>query len=124
MAAGESLRLHQPVPTLLRIALKDVTLASGRKIAKDERIALFFTPANRETGVFGADANEFNPYRVAPPKLQPWGLTFGGGVHMCIGRPLATGMFNRVDDRNGTEGRPTRRSAPPSAILTPTPRSR
>ena len=67
MAASESLRLHQPVPTLLRIALRDVTLSSGRKIAKDERVALFFVPANRETGVFGPDANEFNPYRVAPP---------------------------------------------------------
>jgi cytochrome P450 len=104
MAAMESLRLHQPAPTLLRIALKDVTLASGRKIARDERVALFFVPANRETAVFGADAAEFNPYRVAPPRLSPWGLTFGGGVHTCIGRPLVTGMFNRPDDKSGTEG--------------------
>jgi cytochrome P450 len=104
IAAMESLRLHQPAPTLLRIALKDVTLSSGRKIAKDERVALFFVPANRETSVFGPDANEFNPYREAPPRLSPWGLTFGGGVHMCIGRPLVTGMFNRADDKSGTEG--------------------
>jgi len=104
IAALESLRLHQPAPTLLRIALNDVTLASGRKIAKDERVALFFTPANRETAVFGPDANEFNPYRVAPPRLSPWGLTFGSGVHMCIGRQLVTGMFNRADDKSGTEG--------------------
>lgn len=103
-AAMESLRLHQPVPALLRVATRDVTLASGRKIAKDERVALFFVPANRETGVFGPDAAEFNPYRVAPPRLSPWGLTFGGGVHMCIGRPLVTGMFNRPDDASGTEG--------------------
>lgn len=104
IAAMESLRLHQPAPTLLRIALKDVTLSSGRKIAKDERVALFFVPANRETAVFGPDAAEFNLNRVAPPRLSPWGLTFGGGVHMCIGRPLVTGMFNRPDDKSGTEG--------------------
>ena len=104
MAASESLRLHQPVPTLLRIALRDVTLSSGRKIAKDERVALFFVPANREAVVFGPDANEFNPYRVAPPRLRPWGLTFGGGVHTCIGRPLVTGTSVSVEDKTGTEG--------------------
>ncbi|MBM3347192.1 MAG: cytochrome P450 [Betaproteobacteria bacterium] len=104
IAAMESLRLHQPAPTLLRIALKDVTLSSGRRIARDERVALFFVPANRETAVFGPDAAEFNLNRVAPPRLSPWGLTFGGGVHMCIGRPLVTGMFNRPDDKSGTEG--------------------
>jgi cytochrome P450 len=104
IAAGESLRLHQPAPTLMRIARKDTVLSSGRKIAKDERVALFFTPANRETHVFGPDANKFNPYRAVPAGLQPWGLTFGAGVHMCIGRPLITGMFNRTDDKTGTEG--------------------
>ncbi len=102
-AATESLRLHQPAPTLLRIALEDVTLSSGRQIKKDERVALFFAPANRDER-FGPDPYGFNPYRAAPHGAQAWGLTFGGGVHMCIGRPLVTGMFNRTDDLTGTEG--------------------
>jgi len=103
-AAMESLRLHQPVPTLLRIAASDTELSTGRKVKKGERVALFFVPANRDENLFGEDANEFNPYRKGKPRLSPWGLTFGGGVHTCIGRPLVTGLFSRPDDRTGTEG--------------------
>jgi len=104
LAAMESLRLHQPVPTLLRIAANDVVLSTGRKVKKGERVALFFVPANRDKSLFGSDANEYNPHRQGKPRLSPWGLTFGGGVHTCIGRPLVTGMFSRPDDRTGTEG--------------------
>ena len=103
-AALESLRLHLPVPTLLRIAATDTLLSTGRKVAKGERVALFFVPANRDRTLFGEDADEFNPHREGRPRLSPWGLTFGGGVHTCIGRPLVTGMFSRPDDRTGTEG--------------------
>lgn len=104
LAAVESLRLHQPAPTLLRIASKDTTLASGRQIGEGERVALFFTPANRETKIFGPDANEFNPYRKVPANIRPWGLTFGGGPHLCIGRPLVTGLSTGTGDDSATDG--------------------
>ncbi len=104
LAAEESLRLHQPAPTLLRSAVRDVELDSGRRIAKGERVALFFTPANRDRTVFGEDADAFNPYRTVPDRRRPWGLTFGGGVHLCIGRPLVTGLSSRNDEETGTEG--------------------
>jgi cytochrome P450 len=104
LAAYESLRLHQPAPTLLRIATRDVTLAGGREIASGERVALFFTPANRQTDVFGPDAGQFNLHREKIPARRPWGLTFGGGPHICIGRPLVTGLTSSVDHESGTYG--------------------
>lgn len=97
-AASESLRLHLPAPSLLRIANDDVTLASGRQIKKDERVALLFTPANRDPDVFGSDASEFNPYRHAPDAVKPWAHAFGGGVHTCIGRQLVTGLSRTLDE--------------------------
>ena len=46
-AANESLRLHQPVPALLRIAARDTALeCNGRAFRQGERIALFFSAAS------------------------------------------------------------------------------
>ena len=104
-AASESLRLHQPVPALLRIAMKDVTLkSSGRTFREGERIALFFSAANRDAGLFGKDVEEFNPHRPFSRKPPPWGLTFGAGVHTCIGRALVTGLSRSYDDTDPTLG--------------------
>ena len=102
-AAHEALRLHQPSPALLRIATDDVELGNGKKIAAGERVACLFTPANRDREVFGADAGEFNPYREFGA-VKPWGLTFGGGQHICIGRTLVTGLSARTDNDEGTDG--------------------
>ena len=97
-AAYESLRLHLPSPSLLRIATQDVELASGRRIADGERVALLFTPANRDPEVFGADADGYNLERVVQPPVKPWGLAFGGGRHTCIGRQLVTGLSRTFDE--------------------------
>lgn len=105
LAAGESLRLHQTAPVKLRIATRDVTLASsGRQVAAGEQVALLAPFANLDTDVFGPDALAFNPYRTPPKGVQPWGLTFGAGVHSCLGRSLVTGLMNRADAKSGTEG--------------------
>jgi len=104
-AAIESLRLHQPVPALLRIATKDVTLkCNGRSFRKGERIALFFSAANRDVSLFGQDVEQFNPHRPFSRKPPPWGLTFGAGVHTCIGRALVTGLSRSYDDTDPTLG--------------------
>jgi cytochrome P450 len=104
MAAGESLRLHQTSPVRFRRAVKDLTLSTGRKVAAGEMVALFAPPANVETGMFGADARYFDPYRKTPDGLQPWGMTFGVGAHLCLGRNLVTGIRNKGDDKYGTQG--------------------
>ncbi len=104
-AANESLRLHQPVPALLRVATRDVVLqASGRSFHTGERIALFFSNANRSPELFGEDVDNFDPLRPAGRKPPPWGLTFGSGAHTCIGRALVTGLSQRYDDANPTLG--------------------
>ena len=102
-AAHEALRLHLPSPALLRIANEDVTLSNGKTIAAGERVACLFTPANRDPEVFSPDAREFNPYREVNT-VKPWGLTFGGGEHICIGRTLVTGLSARTDNDEGTNG--------------------
>lgn len=104
-AANESLRLHQPVPALLRVATRDVVLeSSGRSFRKGERIALFFSHANRDPTLFGDDVESFNPLRACGRKPPPWGLSFGSGAHTCIGRALVTGLSQRYDDTNPTLG--------------------
>jgi cytochrome P450 len=101
---GETLRLHQTAPVRFRVAAKDVVLSTGRKVAAGEKLALMNTTANREVDLFGPDAGEFKPYREIPAGLLPWGMTFGGGAHMCCGRSLVTGLQNRSDEKTGTEG--------------------
>ena len=103
LAAYESLRLHVPVHALLRHATEDVELKSGRRIAAGTRVACCFSPANRDRSVFGEDAAEFNPYRVTEA-AKPWGLSFGGGPHMCIGRALVTGLSSATDGSDATAG--------------------
>jgi len=138
-ASNESLRLHQPVPALLRKVTRDTVLAcNGRAFQRGERIALFFSTANRDAALYGADVETFNPLRPFSKKPPPWGLTFGSGAHTCIGRALVTGLSHRYDDAEPTHGtivgvlqalyqavsRSTRRGRPnatPPATTTPLP---
>lgn len=103
-AAAESFRLHQTTPARFRAAARDVTLSSGRKVAAGEMVALHAPPANVSDAVFGPDGRCFNPRRETPAGMQPWGMTFGLGVHSCIGRNLVTGIMNKGDEKHGTHG--------------------
>ena len=53
--------------------------------------------ANRDPGVFGADAATFNPHRAAGRLTNLSGLSFGIGMHACIGRNLAAGTEPRPE---------------------------
>jgi cytochrome P450 len=92
-AAAESLRLHPVLPALSRRAAGPCELRSGRQIAAGERLMLLFSKANQDPRIFGSDAAGFDPYRQdrLEPGTMPWGISFGGGVHMCIGRRMVTG---------------------------------
>ena len=103
-AIGESMRLHQTSPVRFRIASQDVTLSTGRNVKKGEMLALYAPPANLETGLFGEDARYFNPYREVPAGQMPWGMTFGSGIHMCLGRNLVTGIRGKTDTKFGNDG--------------------
>ena len=93
----ESLRLHPASPVAERRPVCPVSLAGGAQATPTDRVVVEMAMANRDTSVFGADADSFNPHRVLPEGIPPWGLTFGTGVHTCLGRDLDGGMQPRAD---------------------------
>jgi cytochrome P450 len=99
-AVSEGLRLHPTVPALLRLALKDITLPSGTKVARGEQLLLDLNAANRDVSVFGPTAAEYDPYRPLPPRTTAYGLAFGDGAHTCLGRQVAVGAGNGSADRD------------------------
>ena len=48
--------------------------------------------ANRDTTRYGEDAARFNPLRQIDKSQWPFGLSFGYGVHACLGRDLDAGV--------------------------------
>lgn len=97
-AAAEALRLHPPVPALMRRAVRDTTLTPGHVVAAGEQVALDLFAANTDPVVFGADADTFEPDRELAAAVKPYGMSFGGGIHSCIGRSLAAGLMSTPDD--------------------------
>ncbi|MBT5582192.1 MAG: cytochrome P450 [Acidimicrobiaceae bacterium] len=91
-ATHETIRLQGSSPTSQRWALEDIELGSGISIAKGDRVTIDLLTANRSTNVYGPDADEFNPDRKLVDGALPWGLSFGQGMHACIGQDLAAGL--------------------------------
>ncbi len=91
-AVHEALRLHPPVPALMRAPLEDVTLRSGRRVRQGEYLALDLNAVNRREDVFGPDPGAFDPYRVPVRRgVHGYGESFGAGAHVCPGRLIAVG---------------------------------
>ncbi|MGO4388695.1 cytochrome P450 [Microvirga sp. 2YAF29] len=88
----ESLRLHPASPVARRKALCPVHLSDQTEVAEGDQVDINIAIANRDPSVFGADAAEFNPYRELPRRVQLHGMSFGAGMHACVGRILAAGM--------------------------------
>jgi cytochrome P450 len=109
-AVSEALRLHPPVPALLRLALDDVVLSTNRPIAAGEALALDLNAANRDADAFGDDADRFDPHRTLTARTHPYGLSFGSGPHTCPGRLVALGggATGKVDRENVNIGVLTR----------------
>jgi len=95
----ESLRLYPASPVAWRRAETDLqlTLATGEcHVAKDQKLVLDLAAANRDVQVFGASAAAFEPGRKLPNGVWPFGLSFGYGVHACLGRDLDGGLPARA----------------------------
>jgi hypothetical protein len=88
----ESLRLHPASPVARRRASGATQIAGHGAVEAGDDVVVDLYRANRDPAVFGADADAFNPYRALPPGVRPWGLTFGYGMHACMGRDLDGGM--------------------------------
>jgi cytochrome P450 len=88
----ETIRLQPSSPTAMRWALADVSLRSGREIPKGDKLVIDLLAVNRDRSVFGDDAEQFNPRRTMAHGVAPWGLSYGSGMHACIGQDLASGV--------------------------------
>lgn len=91
----ESLRLHPASPVAWRKPVCPVHLPTGVEAGVDDRVEIDLWAANRSKDVFGDDADVFNPHRSVAAGTEPFGLTFGTGVHTCLGRDLDGGLVPR-----------------------------
>ena len=91
----ESMRLHPSSPEAWRRAEAEITLADGRVVPEGDKVVVDLQTANRDTSVFGEDAAEFNPLRCVQGRISPAGMSFGGGMHVCLGMNLVAGTVLR-----------------------------
>ncbi len=89
----ESMRLHPSSPEARRTAQADIVLASGEQLHCGDAVVIDLQSANRDTEIFGEDAAVFNPLRQCPARISRTGLSFGGGMHVCLGMNLVAGTM-------------------------------
>jgi cytochrome P450 len=81
-AIEELMRFDSPLQLFERTATEDVEVG-GATVARGQKIAALLGSANRDPAVF-ADADTLDVGRADNPHIS-----FGAGVHFCIGAPLA-----------------------------------
>ncbi len=83
-ALEELIRFDPPLQLFERWVLEDGVEVAGASIPRGAKISMLFGAANRDPRVF-ADPDRFD---VARPNAAEH-IGFGGGIHVCIGAPLA-----------------------------------
>jgi cytochrome P450 len=81
-AVEELLRYDTPAPMFERWVLEDIEL-HGVTIPRGEELALLFASANRDAAAFT------NPDGLVLDRSPNPHLSFGAGIHYCLGAPLA-----------------------------------
>jgi cytochrome P450 len=114
-AVEEFLRYDSSVQLTGRVALEDIDDLGGKRIPKGESVLCLLGSANRDPAVYPdrPDRLDINRANVRP-------LSFGGGIHFCLGAQLArieaeiaiTTLLRRLpelrlDDAENSEWRPT-----------------
>jgi cytochrome P450 len=79
----ECLRFDAPLHMFTRYAYEELELADGVRVKPGDQIGLLLGMANRDPKAF-ADPNVFRPDRADQKNVS-----FGAGIHFCIGAPLA-----------------------------------
>jgi cytochrome P450 len=87
----ETLRVVPMTPRIQRRVVND-TVVAGHALQAGSTIVLDVHAGNRDTAYFGEDADRFDPNRVVHDGAAKWGLSFGAGPHICIGRSVAGGI--------------------------------
>ena len=88
----ESLRLNPASPVALRRPLQDVKLSDGILLNEGTEVTLDLMAANRDYEIFGKKSDNYNPYREVPEGVPRWGMSFGAGMHACVGAELDGGL--------------------------------
>ncbi len=78
----EILRFDPPLHMFARIALEDVSV-QGARFRRGARVGCLLAAANRDPEVFR------EPDRFDPGRAPAAHLSFGAGLHFCVGAPLA-----------------------------------
>ena len=78
----EILRFDPALHIFTRWAYEDVEVM-GHRFARGDQVSLLLAAANRDPGVW-EDPASFHPIRSAKAHVS-----FGGGLHFCVGAPLA-----------------------------------
>jgi len=108
----ESLRFDTPIVTIPRRASEDVELA-GKQIKKGDHLMMMFYTANLDENIF-EDPLTFDIHRENSKQH----LSFGQGIHYCLGAPLARAeaeiafgeIMKRFPDMSLVNPKPPRRS--------------
>jgi hypothetical protein len=114
-AIEEFLRYDSSVQVSGRVALEDIEDLGGKKIPKGENVLCLLGSANRDPAVYPDRPDRLD---IARPNVRP--LSFGGGIHFCLGAQLARIEAEvaiatllrrlpdlRLDDAENPEWRPT-----------------
>jgi cytochrome P450 len=83
-AVEELIRWDPPLQLFERWVLEDGVEIAGEPVPRGEKVALLFGSANRDPRVF-AEPDAFDVGRENAAEHSG----FGGGIHVCIGAPLA-----------------------------------
>ena len=114
-AVEEFLRYDSSVQMTGRVALEDIDDLGGKRIPKGESVLCLLGSANRDPAVYPDRPDRLD---IARPNVKP--LSFGGGIHFCLGAQLARIEAEiaistllrrlpdlRLDDADNPEWRPT-----------------
>jgi cytochrome P450 len=114
-AIEEFLRYDSSVQMTGRVTLEDIDDLGGKKIAKGESVLCLLGSANRDPAAYPDGAERLD---ITRPNVRP--LSFGGGIHFCLGAQLARIEAEiaistllrrlpdlRLDDAENPEWRPT-----------------
>ena len=114
-AIEEFLRYDSSVQLSGRVALEDIEDLGGKKIPKGEAVLCLLGSANHDPAVYPDRPDRLD---ITRPNVKP--LSFGGGIHFCLGAQLArieaeiaiATLLRRIpelrlDDAENPEWRPT-----------------
>jgi hypothetical protein len=114
-AIEEFLRYDSSVQMTGRVALEDIDDLGGKKIANGDGVLCLLGSANRDPAVYPDHPDRLD---ITRPNVKP--LSFGGGIHFCLGAQLARSEAEiaistllrrlpdlRLDDAENPEWRPT-----------------